>query len=126
MAPLVVGPVVVLHGPSLRACLDAVLRAARARRLNGLPPSAEHVRLAEALTSAMAATGQTDMPKTVAAEHVSHEDIPSIPLAEAARRLTVSARHARRLAPKLGGRRVGGRWFLDPVAVQEHLEGRQL
>ena len=30
---------------------------------------------------------------------------------------------ARRLAPKLGGRNIGGRWLLDRHAVAEHLQG---
>lgn len=37
--------------------------------------------------------------------------------------LGCSTRTATRLAPKLGGRLVGGRWLLDRQAVTEHTEG---
>lgn len=48
---------------------------------------------------------------------------PTVPLTQAARRLGVSERQARRLAPRLGGRRIAGRWFIDETALTEHLDG---
>lgn len=121
--PLVVGPVVVLHGEIINAALDAVLRAAHARHRNGQPPAPQHVLLAQALTSAMAAAGHDgDMPKPWMPQH-DCDEIPMLPLAEAARRLGLSKRHTRRLAPSLGGRVIAGRWLLSETAVNEHLEG---
>ena len=40
-------------------------------------------------------------------------------------RLGISDRHARRLAPKLGGKKNAGCWFVDEVALAQHIEGRQ-
>lgn len=120
---VVVGPVVVLHGETIDAALDAVLRVAHARRRNGHPPSRHHVLLAEALNSAMAAAGhQGDTTKPSVPQHQTHE-LPTLPLAEAARRLGLSLRHTRRLAPALGGQLIAGRWFVSETAVTEHLEG---
>lgn len=104
---------VLLTGPALDACRYAVGVAQRARARNGLPPSTQLAQLADALTAA----GQPD----------SAEDAAGQPDAmtthEAAAQLGCSERTARRLAPALGGQRVGGRWLLDRVAVTEHLEG---
>lgn len=124
-APVVAGPVVVLHGEILGAALDAVLRAAHARTRNGHPPSPQHVLLAQALTSAMAAAGHDgDTPKHPVPQHSPYEEsLPTVPLAAAARRLGLSKRHTRRLAPALGGRLVAGRWLLSDTAITEHLEG---
>jgi len=35
-----------------------------------------------------------------------------------------SRRQTRRIAAKLGGRIIAGRWMLDRTAICEHLEGR--
>ena len=71
---------------------DAVLRAAHARHRNGQPPAPQHVLLAQALTSAMAAAGHDgDMPKPWMPQH-DCDEIPMLPLAEAARRLGLSKR----------------------------------
>jgi hypothetical protein len=122
-ALLVVGGVVVLHGPALAALRDALLVSARTRQRNGLPVGAHHAALIAAITEAMSATGQTDGRETTALHSESHE-LPTVPLAEAARRLGRSQRQTRRLAPRLGGRRIAGRWLLDDRAIAEHLEGR--
>ena len=122
-ALFVVGGVVVLHGPALRATRDALLVSARARERNGLPVGAHHVALIAAVTEAMSATGQTDGREMAALQSESHE-LPTVPLAEAARRLGRSQRQTRRLAPRLGGRRIAGRWLLDDQAIAEHVEGR--
>ncbi|ULE35050.1 helix-turn-helix domain-containing protein [Mycobacterium sp. IDR2000157661] len=51
-----------------------------------------------------------------------HPTAPTVPLEDAAERLGISTRHARRIAPKLAGRKAGGRWFVDETALREHLE----
>lgn len=122
-ALLVVGGVVVVHGPALAALRDALLVSARARQRNGLSVGAHHVALIAAITEAMAVNGQSDGRETSTLHSESHE-LPTIPLAEAARRLGRSQRQTRRLAPRLGGRRIAGRWLLDDQAIREHLEGR--
>ncbi|MBB2772332.1 UNVERIFIED_ORG: hypothetical protein GGE11_003257 [Mycolicibacterium obuense] len=112
---------VVLTGPAARAALDCVLIAIRTRRANKLPESSAHIALAHALQTAVAVNGQSDVRKTVTA----HADLmPTVPVDQAAERLGLSHRHTRRIAPRLGGRRSAGRWFLDEQAIREHLEGK--
>ncbi|TBT83795.1 DNA-binding protein [Propioniciclava sinopodophylli] len=43
---------------------------------------------------------------------------------EAAELLGVTPRTVRRMAAKLSGRNVGGRWLVSARAVREHLAGR--
>jgi hypothetical protein len=118
---LAAGPVVVLTGPAARAAADALLIAIRSRRVNGLPRSAHYDAIAAALVSA---AGQSDGRKTTAAQHERMEiNPPTVPVPDAARDLGLSVRQTRRLAPKLGGRIVGGRWLLDAQAVAEHVNG---
>jgi hypothetical protein len=123
-ALLVVGGVVVLHGPALPALRDALLVSARTRQRNGLPVGAHHAALLAAITEAMAVNGQSDGRESLPRQADSHDELPTVPLAEAARRLGRSRRQTRRLAPRLGGRRIAGRWLLDDLAIREHLEGR--
>jgi hypothetical protein len=120
--PLVVGAVVVLTAEWLEAALQAVLIAARARRQNGLPNSAAHLALAKALNSAMSADGHSDV-REIEPEHDYSYAQPTVTIAEAARQLGLSERQTRRRAPQLGGRRVGGVWLLDQIAIDEHKEG---
>lgn len=115
-----VGPVVVVTGPAARATLDCVLIATRTRRLNGLPHSTLYTALTEALRTAVSVDGQTDVRETVAAHP---ELMPTVPVSTAAGRLGLSHRQTRRLAPRLGGRRIGRRWLLDEQAIREHLGG---
>lgn len=98
------------HLDALRYCVDV---ARRARRRTGLPP----VAAVEALAALVAATGQSD---STADTLVEPEGMTTT---EAAALLGCSTRTATRLAPKLGGRLVGGRWLLDRQAVTEHKEG---
>lgn len=105
---------VLLTGGALDAARYCVDVAQRARARNGLPPSVALARLAEAL----AAPGQEDNPD----EPAGQPDL--VTTEEAAEMLGVSLRTARRLAPLLGGRRIGGRWLLDRQAVTEHKEGK--
>ncbi|MHA6511320.1 helix-turn-helix domain-containing protein [Tessaracoccus sp. Z1128] len=104
---------VLLTGPALDACRYAVGVAQDARRRNGLPPSTKLAQLAEALTAA----GHTDT-----AEDADVQP-DAMTTAEAAAQLGCSERTARRMAPALGGRNIGGRWLVDRLAVAEHLEG---
>lgn len=106
---------VLLTGEALEAVAYAVSTAQTARRRNGYPPMASLCRLSEALSPA----GQADSPDEEIrdADHMTTE--------EAATVLGVSCRTVRRLAPGLGGHLVGGRWFLDRMAVAEHKRGMQ-
>lgn len=117
-----VGGVVVLTGPALKADLECVLIAIRQRKMSGLPYQTYEA-LACELLSAMSASGQSDVRLPAVSEPVPVE-LATVPLAEAAKRLGMSARNARRIAPQLGGRKVGGRHFVDETALREHLEGR--
>jgi hypothetical protein len=117
----VVGAVVVLTGPAARAAAECVLIAIRSRRVNGLPRSSHYDAIAAAL---VAAAGQSDDPKTAAAQHERMvTNPPTVPVPDAAREIGLSVRQTRRLAPKLGGRIIGGRWLLDAQAVAEHVNG---
>jgi hypothetical protein len=115
-----VGPVVIVTGPTARICLEALLIAARSRRLSGLPIAAAYQDVAAELQAALSATGQLDVPEPVAAQPVC---MPTVPVLQAAARMNRSPRQIRRLAPKLGGRLIGGRWLLVDQAINEHMEG---
>jgi hypothetical protein len=119
----VAGTAVVLTGEWLEAALQAVLIAARTRSRNGLSNSAAHLELAKAFTAAMSASGQKDVREPLELQHYPQQEPPTVPIADAARQCRVSTRHARRLAPKLGGKKIGGQWFLDQDAINEHKEG---
>jgi len=117
------GPVVVLSGSALQAALDAVRIAVRVRRQNGYADSVWLSALIQAFgQAAMSATGHSDVRESIGAEDVSER--PTVPLDQAARRLNIGERQARRLAPQLGGQKIGGRWFVDKIALDEHIEGR--
>jgi len=120
-APLVAGTAVVLHGDTLRVALDAALIAVRARRLSGLPID-NYRQLALALHTAMMATnGHMDVPETPT---VATSIAPTVTVEQAAEMLGLSRRQTRRLAPRLGGRIIAGRWLLDEMCIKEHLEGK--
>ncbi|MFL0294220.1 helix-turn-helix domain-containing protein [Mycobacterium sp. SMC-18] len=117
------GGVVVLSGPALKVARDAALIAVKHRKQSGVP-FRNYEALACEFGAAMAAAGHSDVrspaiSKAVAVEH------PTVPLAEAAARLGISLRQARRRAPQLAGRKVAGRWLVDEAALNEHIEGRQ-
>lgn len=118
-----VGGVVVLSGPALKfvfRCVLIVVKVGRASRL-----STQTVRaLASELNEAVAAAGQSDVRLPAISDPVRVEP-PTVPIAEVAERLDVSDRQARRLAPKLGGQQIGGRWFVDELAIRQHLEGKK-
>jgi hypothetical protein len=119
---VVAGSAVILHGPALRAALDCVLIAGRSRRLSGLPDSRAYLGLAEALLRA-SASGRSDVLKHVPAQYFPVA--PTVPIEEAADMLRLSRRQTRRIAPRLGGRIIAGRWLLDRTAIDEHLTGRR-
>ncbi|KMO82302.1 hypothetical protein [Mycolicibacterium chlorophenolicum] len=116
---------VILTGPALRFALDCALIALRQRKRSGLPFSTEpYEALACELAAAMAADGHSDVHSTPVRDAVAVEK-PTVPIPEVAERLDVSPRQARRLAPQLGGQQIGGRWFVDEIALREHIGGRQ-
>jgi hypothetical protein len=119
---VVAGTAVVLTSDWLHTTLQAVLIASRSRRHNGLPNNAAHAELAGALADAMAAHGQSDVPQPEGLQHFPQEQ-PTVTVDEAAEQLGLSRRQTRRLAPRLGGKLIAGRWLLDQVAITEHMEG---
>lgn len=120
---VVAGTAVILTGGAARAALQAALIAIRARRANGLPDSEAYRELARALAQAESGGGHSDAREHVAVEHFSVG--PTVPLVEAATRLGLSDRQARRLAPRLGGRKIAGRWLIDEQALMDQIEGRR-
>ncbi|WP_460359452.1 hypothetical protein [Mycobacterium sp. ZZG] len=114
---------VVLSGPALKAALECVLIAIRQRKLSGLP-SQTYETLACELVAAMAANGHSDGRLPAISKSVPMEQ-PTVPLGQAAARLDMSLRQARRLAPRLGGRKVANSWFVDEIALRQHIEGKQ-
>lgn len=121
---LVAGSVVILTGPMLQTALKSVLLAERTRKLNGLPASAAHRALAETLSQAMSAARQCDVAEPEPLKNYPQQQ-PTIPTEDAARMLGLSKRQTQRLAPKLGGKIIAGRWLLDEEAIREHAEGKE-
>lgn len=117
------GGVVVLAGPALKAARDCALIAAKHRKSCGIPYR-NYEALACEFGAAMAAAGHSDVRSPAISKPVAVEQ-PTVPLDETAARLGISRRQARRLAQKLGGRKIAGRWFVDEAALNEHIEGRQ-
>ena len=117
------GPVVILSGPALKADLECVLIAIKHRKLSGIPYQTYEA-LACELAAAMAAVGHSDVRLPAISDSLP-VDQPTVPLDQAATRLGISLRQARRLAPQLAGRKIGGCWFVDEAALREHIEGRQ-
>ena len=121
---VVAGTAVILTGESLKHALDAVLIAARGRTLNGLPNSATHLELAKAFTAAMSARGHSDVREPEELQHYP-QAVPTVTVAEAAIQLELTERQTRRHAPKLGGKKIAGRWLLDQDAIDEHKKGQK-
>lgn len=120
---LVAGEAVILTGAAARCALQAALIAIRARRTNGLPDSENYRELATALAEVGSATGHPDIRERAGVQHISVE--PTVPVVEAAARLGLTDRHVRRLALRLGGKKIGGRWLVDEQALTEQIEGRK-
>ena len=121
----------VLAGEDLRLVLAVLRNAQQLRTCTGRPPLAALdalVNLAEGVPPAhtldpeasepMAATGQSDT-RSGASRHAEHMSIHQMAAA-----LGVSDRQARRLAPRVGGQLVAGRWLVNRQAVLEHRDGR--
>lgn len=106
---------VLITGADLAVARYAVNVTLRHRRRQGLPDIQGLARLGDAL----AEVGQTDT------EPEASGEAEYMTVDEAARRLSCSARSARRLAERLGGRKLGGRWLIDTQAVQDHLQGTE-
>lgn len=121
---MVAGSAVILTGDAAEVARQAVASARRSRRVNGLPDTPAYQLLAESLTQVVSAAGRTDVREPAAGQHFPYEP-PTVPLELAAQRLGVGHRQARRLAPLLGGRKIGGRWFIDEHALTEHLDGKE-
>lgn len=117
-----VGPSVLLSGDAARIVLESMLVAARSRTLSGLPITAAHRAIARELAAVVSPNGQCDVAAERITEHVRMQ--PTVTVEEAARRIGLSKRQTQRIAPKLGGRIVAGRWLLDEQAVREHEESR--
>lgn len=117
------GEVVVVTGAALRPALLSALTTIKQRKRDGLPTKA-YEDLACAYSAAMAASGQADGRDCASSDAVPMEP-PTVPLTEAATRLGMSVRNARRLAQQLGGQKIGARWFINGTALREHLEGQK-
>ncbi len=113
---------VVLTGEWLRVAAQAVKIAERHRQRNGVAASRSYAMLRDALSQAMAASGHADTEQVAVLGTFSH-DHPTVPIERVAEQLGISVRTARRKADKLGGRKIGGRWFCDELAVREHCDG---
>jgi hypothetical protein len=100
-----------------------VLIAVRTRRHNGLPTTSADTALAQALSAAMAAHGQSDVREPVVLPSFPPME-PTVTIKDAAQQFGLSQRQTRRLAPKLGGRIRAGQWLLDQSAIDEHLTGK--
>lgn len=111
--------VVLLTGAGVDAARYAAAVAIRARHRNGMSASRDLERLYNATT--MSATGQTDLEPSLDADDDGVTEWATTE--EAATLLGCSARHARRLAPRLGGRRAGRGWLIDRQALTEHQKG---
>lgn len=119
--PVVAGSAVVLADGWLGIARQAVLIADKTRRRNGLPSSRSYIALAEALTSAMSVHGHSDVRETE--ELQDHPQELAVTIADAAEQLGLSERQTRRLAQRLGGKRIAGRWLLDQDAIDDHRNG---
>lgn len=107
------GDALLAEGASLDAIRYSLGLAIRERRRNAQPTSPLLAHLYELAS----APGQADMP----GEPIGEPEY--MPTGEVGRLLGCSDRHARRLAPLLGGRLVGGRLLFDRRAVEEHVAG---
>lgn len=116
---VVVGPVVILSGPALRSVVGMCSIAARSRSVSGMPRSAITSAIAQACADALSASGQSDVRETQVTQHVQQQQ-RTMTITAAAQILRLSERQTRRLATRLGGKLIGGRWLLDEDAVREH------
>ena len=113
---------VILSGDALRIVLELMLIGLRSRKLSGFTANQTYTAVAQTLAD-VAAEGQTVTPATPV-EQCSLLDRPDTSVQAAAEMLGLSHRTVRRMAPRLGGRKINGSWWLDAAAIREHMEGR--
>lgn len=87
--------------------------------MNGAPTSLAYLALAAALTQAKSVGGRSDVREDLVLQQYP-QNHPDVPIGQAAQRLRLSDRQVRRLAPRLGGRKIGGRWFVDEQALDDY------
>ena len=116
------GGVLVLTGQMLAVVADALGKATHLRKANGLDLTAGQIALADALRQtipvAMAERGHADVREPTKLGQLSYVQ-KTLTVREAAKRLNRSERQIRRLATRLGGRKINGQWLLDELAVTE-------
>lgn len=112
--------VLLLTGDAIELAAAAIAMAIQGRTLAGKPP---HRGLQALLAACNPEWPQGDKPDE-AADHAERVGLGLMTSTEAASFLGCSPRTARRLAARLDGQLVGGRWMLDRHAVQQHLEGQ--
>lgn len=117
-----VGPVVIVSGPALERARNAAIIAANSRRDNGVPYDV-YAAMAGIFSAAMSADAHADVRSPAVSDAVDVEQ-PTVPSEEVAERLGCTPRHARRIAQRLGGRKIRGRWYVTSTALAEHIEGR--
>lgn len=121
---MVAGAAVILTGPAIETAIQAALIAIRSRKANGLPALPAYYLLVTALGQARSAAGRTDFREPVDVQHFPVQ-APTMPITQAAEQLGVCERQMRRLATRLGGRKIGGRWFIDEQLLVEHIKERR-
>lgn len=108
--------VLLLTGDAIELAAAAIAMAIQYRALEGRPPH----RGLQSLLAECRPRPQGDKLDEAAGHPETARMVPS---AEAAEVLGLSPRQARRLAPKLGGQLVAGRWLVDRDALLEHRQG---
>lgn len=112
----------IVSGRDLEVLAYAVHTARRTRRLEGHPAHPDLERLAHTFEPAVSASVSPRPHADTTAEPARHDE--HMTTSEAAELLGVTPRTVRRMAAKLSGRNVGGRWLVSARAVREHLAGR--
>lgn len=123
MSAIATGPAVVLTGNTLDIARQAIIVAQHARRRNGLPESATYATLLDAVTDALSRSRHHAVDEVPDPEELEVDGPDELTAREAADILRLSLRQTQRLAPRLGGRLRAGRWILDRLCVEEHVEG---
>lgn len=111
---------VILTGDAKRAAAFAVNFTRERMRQERGSTSTQLDRLASMLSD----RPHTDTPEPAPEESDNSQSARLLSTGEAATLLGISERSARRLAPKMGGRFIAGRWLIPEAAVVQHIEGR--
>ncbi len=121
----VAGGVLVLTGNMLAVVADALDKATHLRRMNGLDLTAGQHALTDALRqtipTAMSERGHVDFHTTPVVSPLPGTQ-PTLTVKQAAQRLKLCERQVRRIANRLGGRKINGQWWLDELAVTEYAQ----